>query len=766
MARFTLMGKIGEGGMGVVYRARQERLGREVAVKVLRAEMSRDADRRRRFEREVSACIRLAHPNIIKILDSGELDGKCYYIMELLTDGQTVEEQLRHGPLPPPRAAEIAAQVLDALAYCHANHILHRDVKPGNVMLRAGGMVTLMDFGLVKDLDATTILTQVGHSVGTPRYMAPEMFGGCDPTTAVDVWAAGCLLYEMLTARAPFDGQTLLEVATRISVGEYTPVSTLVEGVPEGADELLARFLAKEPEKRWPTAVEAADAVREWAREREAKPARRTRTTAVASAVVTDGHVIADVQATPAGGSALPGATSGPPTDARGASRRRRRFRLAALLGGASLCGLVIGVLLRPHRGPPGPPAATPAVVRAVGELAVAEGASSLEVTFESALGAGLLVEAEAHTPGTPLVVRVPAELVSTAGRRALLRGLPPATRVRLRVLGPDRTELAAQDVGTRGIAPVAAELLAALSALDPFYSGQRMMDELAKAQRLRPEAGLERELADVRRRWEQHLREVYSHQRLDALTADVAPVMEALMTSDEVPAETRRQLYEQAYNLTEMEEIAARGRIAVPELAARLVTRAYGCSDAPALAAPFAIGYVTSDDRPTVREALKPAEPLREVRLDGEHVIIYSDLRRSAEMFVGTFGEGVLRVPDAVPLPAPEHVRAVELSAYMERCHPTSGIRVMVSSTRSNRRADYRTVAVLRSRTVERHVVSHAVPAALLSGRPLYVRLELAYSPVRFAFEDTVEQDMWLKWFAVAWDGDAPPVGIAPGAH
>src|SRR3954471_13669222 len=109
MARYKLMDKIGEGGMGVVYRAIQNRLGREVAVKVLRSDFARDAERRRRFEREVAACIRLTHPNIVKILDSGELDGKHYYVMELLTDGLTLEEQLRAGPLPPPRAADVVA---------------------------------------------------------------------------------------------------------------------------------------------------------------------------------------------------------------------------------------------------------------------------------------------------------------------------------------------------------------------------------------------------------------------------------------------------------------------------------------------------------------------------------------------------------------------------------------------------------------------------------------------------------------------------------
>src|ERR1051325_4804909 len=119
MSRYSLKDKTGEGGMGSVYRAHQKGLGREVAVKVLRTDFSRDAERKKRFEREVAACIRLTHPNIIKLFDSGEMDGKSYYVMELLTDGRTLEDMLREGPLPAVRAGEITAQLLDALDYCH-----------------------------------------------------------------------------------------------------------------------------------------------------------------------------------------------------------------------------------------------------------------------------------------------------------------------------------------------------------------------------------------------------------------------------------------------------------------------------------------------------------------------------------------------------------------------------------------------------------------------------------------------------------------------
>ena len=747
--------------MGIVYRAVQERLGREVAVKVLRADMTRDGERLKRFEREVAACIRLAHPNIVKILDSGELDGKHYYVMELLTDGRTVEEALRDGPLPPARAAEVAAQLLDALAYCHAQLILHRDVKPGNVMLRPGGMVTLMDFGLVKDLDASTLLTRVGQSVGTPRYMAPEMFTSEEPTPRVDLWATGCLLYESLTTRAPFDGATLLEVATRISICEYRPATHVMPSLPASTDALIAKFLNADFKRRIATAEEAAEAVRDWAASLEAGAPEAA-------------PAIPSPPPTPRGTkrpthtfAANTTATADPvPTDARGASRRRLQ-RLVAVMAGAAACGLVLGLALRPLRQRAmGPDAVPAAAARAVGELAIVEGASTLEVTFDSTLGTGQRLEGEARIAGPPLRVQAAVQPASTAGRRGVLAGLPPGTRVRVRVLAPDGAELAAQDASTRSLPPVAAELAAALAELAPFTTGQEMVHEVERALRIKDEPDREKKVEQVRRRWEQRLREVYSHQRLEALITDLTPLAERLMTSPDVPAEVRRQLHEQLYNLAELEDVAAHSQIPLPALAARLDTRAYGSSPAPTLVAPHAVGWRLSDDAPLPADVLKPAGEMPVTRMGGEHVIIYSDLRRAADMFVSTFGEGVVTLPGPVALPPPEQVRAVELTVSVIRCNPANGIRVMVSSNPSNRREDWRTIAVLRATTKERCTISHLVPAGLLSGRPLYVRLELAYSPARFVFENVVEQELWLKWFAFAWDGDAAPVGTASPAH
>jgi hypothetical protein len=411
--------------------------------------------------------------------------------------------------------------------------------------------------------------------------------------------------------------------------------------------------------------------------------------------------------------------------------------------------GLLLGIMMRPPRAPR--PGTAASAGRAAGGLAIVPGASSVDVSFESGLAGGLLVEAETRGSGPPRTFRAPAEKVSAAGRRAVVGGLPPSARVRVRVLAPDGAELGWRDVNTRSIEDVARDLVAGLAALSAFENGWDMMHDIERGLRARDGSDRSRHVEQARRRWETRMREILVRRRLESLVADFAPLAERAMGSPDLPAELRRALYDLTLDLAELEETASRCRVPLPALAARLVTRSYGVVEAPSIAAPTAVLISLDDDPHGPREALKPAGPVTTIPMGGQHLIIYSDLRKARDMVVGTFGEGVLNPPGPLALPDPARVRSIEISALLEHCSPDNGIRVMIGSRPSVERSDFRTVALLRSRELGRHVVTHAVPADILSQRPLYVRLEFAYSPVALIFGDVVEQHCWLKWLAFA---------------
>src|SRR5687768_12530615 len=219
---YTILSPLGAGGMGEVYRARDPRLGREVAVKVLPAELSRDADRLRRFEQEARAASALNHPNILTVFDTGSEDGTVYLVTELL-EGETLRERLAGGALPARKAIEIGIQIARGLAAAHEKGIVHRDLKPENLFLTRDGRVKILDFGLARlqrsDIgEAPTILTgtEPGVVLGTVGYMAPEQVRGQPADHRADVFALGAVLYEMLTGRRAFQRDSAAETMTAI----------------------------------------------------------------------------------------------------------------------------------------------------------------------------------------------------------------------------------------------------------------------------------------------------------------------------------------------------------------------------------------------------------------------------------------------------------------------------------------------------------------------------------------------------------------------
>ena len=242
--------KIGEGGMGEVYRARDGRLGRDVAIKVIPTPFATDRDRLARFEREAKLLASLNHPHICTLFDVGREADTDYIVMEYV-DGELLSDRLRNGPLPIDKALAYAIEIADALDKAHAVGIVHRDLKPGNVMVAKSG-TKLLDFGLARRTHALARdVTKTGTVLGTLRYMAPEQLKGGDADARSDVWAFGCVLYQMLTGRPPFDRPSETAIGAAILETEPAPMSSVVRGISPALQRVVDRCLAKDPDDRW-----------------------------------------------------------------------------------------------------------------------------------------------------------------------------------------------------------------------------------------------------------------------------------------------------------------------------------------------------------------------------------------------------------------------------------------------------------------------------------------------------------------------------------
>ncbi len=257
---YELTGELARGGMGVVYRARQLSLDREVAVKLMRDGALATREDIERFRTEASAAAALRHPGIVAIHEVGEHEGQQFFSMDLV-EGENLGEATRAGPLPARRAAEITRTLCDAIQHAHERGVLHRDLKPSNVLLDAEGRPHVTDFGLARRAGDPNELTVSGQVLGTPGYMAPEQAAGRsrEATAASDTYSLGALLYHLLTARAPFVGETPAAVLRQVE--EHDPVSPrlLNPSVPRDLETITLKALAKDPSRRYPTARALAD---------------------------------------------------------------------------------------------------------------------------------------------------------------------------------------------------------------------------------------------------------------------------------------------------------------------------------------------------------------------------------------------------------------------------------------------------------------------------------------------------------------------------
>jgi hypothetical protein len=270
---YEILSPLGAGGMGEVYRARDSRLGREVALKVLPESFSRDADRLRRFEQEARAVAALNHPNILAIHDIGEQNGSPFIVSELL-DGSSLRTELEHGPLPPRKASDFAAQIAQGLAAAHDKGIVHRDLKPENIFITREGRVKILDFGLAKlapiargaknesdGLTLTSSPTEAGMVMGTAGYMAPEQVRGSAVDSRTDIFAFGAVLYEMVSGQRAFRRDTAAETMTAILKEDPPEFIETKHPVSPGLERIVRRCLEKQPEQRFQSAKDLAFAL-------------------------------------------------------------------------------------------------------------------------------------------------------------------------------------------------------------------------------------------------------------------------------------------------------------------------------------------------------------------------------------------------------------------------------------------------------------------------------------------------------------------------
>jgi len=358
---YRIEGVAGRGGMGVVYRAVQLDLGRPVALKLIAADRAADPDFRERFQRESRMAAAIDHPNVVPVHGAGEQDGQLYLVMRYVRGTDLHALIKREGPLAPERAAEIVAQVASALDAAHAAGLVHRDVKPANVLLAGSGReehAYLSDFGLTRLLASETHLTETGQWMGTIDFSAPEQLSARRIDARADVYSLGCVLHAALVGTPPFPRGTL---PATLLAHMQDPVPRLSErGAPAGFDRVMARALAKEPDARYPSAGDLGRAARAAARGEPVTESERS--VAVGSAAPdppTNGHAgsrtaitVADAAPTaatavvPASTRVKPESPLMPPPPGEAPVQRHRGRRPVALLGGVLVAAAVAATAL------------------------------------------------------------------------------------------------------------------------------------------------------------------------------------------------------------------------------------------------------------------------------------------------------------------------------------------------------------------------------------------------------------------------------------
>jgi serine/threonine protein kinase len=298
VGRYRLVELIGEGAMAKVYRAHDPSIDREIAIKILKAELCRNDEIKTRFLREARTAGALSHPGIVTIHDVGEAQGHPYIAMELLEGEPLSDRIIRLGKIPVGTALELGKQIAAALHYAHSIGVVHRDIKPSNVMLcEAGQVAKILDFGIAHISEAdrmraelASISTQLGQVLGTPRYMSPEQALGAEIDHRSDLFSLGAVIYEMIVGKPAFDGSSFATIAIQVVRDKPVPLRSSSQNCPPSVQPIIERLLAKDPADRFKSGAEVADALERERRRLERKPRRRilpleVRRTAVVSFV-------------------------------------------------------------------------------------------------------------------------------------------------------------------------------------------------------------------------------------------------------------------------------------------------------------------------------------------------------------------------------------------------------------------------------------------------------------------------------------------------
>ncbi|MCS1351388.1 Stk1 family PASTA domain-containing Ser/Thr kinase [Mechercharimyces sp. CAU 1602] len=253
--RYEVVSRVGGGGMAVVYKAKDIMLNRYVALKVLNESLSNDREFLRRFSREAQAAASLSHPNVVSVYDVGR-DGYTHYIVMEYIEGPTLKEMIEeHGPVPPTEAAHLAAQICDGLAHAHDNGIVHRDIKPHNILIGAAGRVKVTDFGIARATTSSTI-TQTGSVMGSVHYFSPEQARGGFIGQKSDIYSLGVVMYEMVTGQLPFDGESAISIALKHLQEDPVNIKQLAPDIPDSLQHIIRKAMEKEPDMRFESARE------------------------------------------------------------------------------------------------------------------------------------------------------------------------------------------------------------------------------------------------------------------------------------------------------------------------------------------------------------------------------------------------------------------------------------------------------------------------------------------------------------------------------
>jgi tRNA A-37 threonylcarbamoyl transferase component Bud32 len=409
IGKYEILGKLGQGAMGEVFRARDPVLNREVAVKRITAGLDVDETVRRRFRREAEAAAKLAHPNIITVYEAG-LEGEQLYLAMELLDGVDLKHALAARAMSLDEKLAVALQVCEGVALAHSNEIVHRDLKPANIHILPSGKVKILDFGLARFSGSE--MTSTGMVMGTPHYMSPEQVRGLRADARSDVFALGCVFYEMLSGRKPFDAESMHGVLFKIMQEDPVPLGEAAPGTPEPIAHVVEKALAKDPADRYANATDLLAALR------QARKALGTRSSARLD------HSVRAPAAPPPARKAVERGTHSSRSAPRSPPQAAPRWALAAALAlGFAVVALGGWALRRIVLAPPPPPAASAPGLDGLARKAVDSQVELARRRLEAGLYAEAIGEAQQALrldPGNAAARQIVEEAGRPGGRSRL----------------------------------------------------------------------------------------------------------------------------------------------------------------------------------------------------------------------------------------------------------------------------------------------------------------------------------------------------------